>query len=112
MNKWPREIDPQHIVSQFKRAFKVWSDVSRLTFTETRRPDADIVISFLTRNHGDEYPFDGPGSILAHAFFPGAGLGGDAHFDADEQWARKASNKISNDDSQQWEGNLTLSLHS
>lgn len=81
------------IREELSRALKVWSDVSKLTFNETRKLDADIVISFLSGPHGDDYAFDGPGNILAHAFFPmkGSSLGGDAHFDADEKWVKNSA---------------------
>ncbi|XP_002738586.1 matrix metalloproteinase-14-like [Saccoglossus kowalevskii] len=65
-------------------AFDIWQAVTPLTFTEIYDGTPDINILFARGYHGDGGPFDGPGGTLAHAYFPGGGLGGDAHFDDDE----------------------------
>uniref|UniRef100_A0A3P9PGX6 Matrix metalloproteinase-9 n=1 Tax=Poecilia reticulata TaxID=8081 RepID=A0A3P9PGX6_POERE len=80
------DMDSTVIDDAFARAFKVWSDVTPLTFTRLFQGTADIMISFATADHGDPYPFDGKYGVLAHAFAPGVGLAGDAHFDDDEHW--------------------------
>ncbi|KAM4700402.1 collagenase 3-like [Discoglossus pictus] len=71
-----------------RAAFSVWSNVTSLTFTKVSRREADILIQFSPLAHGDRSPFDGSSGVLAHAYAPGNGLGGDAHFDEDERWSR------------------------
>ncbi|XP_005077376.1 collagenase 3 [Mesocricetus auratus] len=80
------DMPHSEVEKAFKKAFKVWSDVTPLTFTRIQDGTADIMISFGTKEHGDLYPFDGPSGLLAHAFPPGPNYGGDAHFDDDETW--------------------------
>ena len=56
---------------ELKRAFKLWSDYSRLEFLESDDYyNSDIIIAFGRYNHGDMFPFDGPGFVLAHAYYP------------------------------------------
>lgn len=83
---WTPDLDEEVINDAFFRAFKVWSDVTPLTFTRIMDGEADIMINFGRNEHGDGYPFDGKDGLLAHAFAPGPGIGGDSHFDDDEQW--------------------------
>ncbi|XP_051950738.1 matrix metalloproteinase-9-like [Xyrauchen texanus] len=80
------DMEASLIDDVFARAFKVWSDVTPLTFTRIYEGTAEIMISFGRAEHGDGYPFDGTNGLLAHAYPPGEGILGDAHFDDDEYW--------------------------
>ncbi|XP_043847201.1 matrilysin [Dromiciops gliroides] len=84
---YTRDLSKATVDYLVQKALDMWSKASTLTFKKVRRGNADIVIGFARGVHGDFNPFDGPGGILAHAFAPGEGLGGDAHFDNDEQWS-------------------------
>ncbi|KAJ0021851.1 hypothetical protein NQD34_009341 [Periophthalmus magnuspinnatus] len=74
-----------------RNALNVWADVTPLTFKKLNEGIADIMISFGSKEHGDYNPFDGPNGLLAHAYPPGPGIGGDTHFDEDEHWTKDSS---------------------
>ncbi|KAM6965142.1 stromelysin-3 [Aplochiton taeniatus] len=84
--RFPWQMSEDKVRRVLQEALRVWSEVIPLTFTEVRRGKADIVIDFTRYWHGDNLPFDGPGGILAHAFFPKTHREGDIHFDYDESW--------------------------
>lgn len=80
-----------------RSAFDAWAGVTPLRFLEIGPEEGpDFRISWETRNHGDggRNAFDGPGRILAHAFFPppcGGTFAGSLHFDEGEQWTEDTS---------------------
>ncbi|XP_077200325.1 matrix metalloproteinase-18-like [Paroedura picta] len=86
INNFTPDLPKSKVVQIIQKAFKVWSDVTPLTFRRVSEP-ADIEIWFAYGAHGDNKPFDGRGGILAHAYLPGRGIGGDAHFDESEKWS-------------------------
>ncbi|XP_008688370.1 neutrophil collagenase [Ursus maritimus] len=90
--KYTKQLSEADVETAIKKAFQVWSDASPLTFTKISQGEPDIKIAFVWGDHGDNSPFDGPNGILAHAFQPGQGIGGDVHFDAEETWTKNSDN--------------------
>uniref|UniRef100_A0A8D0C011 Peptidase metallopeptidase domain-containing protein n=1 Tax=Salvator merianae TaxID=96440 RepID=A0A8D0C011_SALMN len=86
INNYTPDMPRNKVDEAIAKAFKVWSDVTPLKFQKTMKR-ADIEIWFASGAHGDFHPFDGRGNVLAHAYAPGDGIGGDAHFDEDEKWS-------------------------
>lgn len=87
------KVSREQSYEAIQSAFRVWKKVVPLDFEEISYSDIknssegpDIILLFATGYHGDMSLFDGEGGSLAHAFFPGPGMGGDIHFDMDEPW--------------------------
>ena len=55
-----------------------------------RQSQKFVNILFATGAHGDAFPFDGPGGVVAHTFYPypvnPESIAGDMHFDDAESW--------------------------
>ncbi|KAI3829129.1 hypothetical protein L1987_03245 [Smallanthus sonchifolius] len=76
---------PTRFMPPVTQAFRKWATASQyFTFSRaTTYQSADLKISFARQDHGDGFPFDGTGGVLAHAFTP---TDGRFHYDADESW--------------------------
>ncbi|PIK50409.1 matrix metalloproteinase 16 [Apostichopus japonicus] len=83
------KISISNSTSVIRMAFDVWQRHIPLVFQEVATGDADIYLSFKTLDHGDSFPFDGPGGTYAHAYGPQSeksNLTGDVHFDDSEEF--------------------------
>jgi hypothetical protein len=86
------KVPPDQAKSEILRAMAEWSKVIKLTWTQGFSATATRTVNviFASGAHGDGYPFDGPGGVLAHTFYPAPPnpepIAGDMHFDDDESW--------------------------
>jgi hypothetical protein len=85
------DLSADQIRAAAAQAFGLWSAVSPLRFSEVPlSANPEIVIRFVSGDHGDGSNFDGPSGTLAHAFYPppnGGDLAGDTHMDEAENWS-------------------------
>src|SRR5204862_8323887 len=81
------KADSNSVRGEIERAFREWMKYANLGISAGTAGDAarTIAIKFAAGSHGDGYPFDGPGKVLAHTFYPAPlnpePLAGDMHLD-------------------------------
>ena len=87
------DLTDAQVMLAVEQAFSLWAGYTPLRFTRVPlSAGPEIIIRFVAGDHGDGSPFDGAGSVLAHAFFPSVppaaptAIMGDAHFDEAETW--------------------------
>ena len=86
------KLPPSQVTQAILSALNAWTQYAPIQFVAGQNGSAarTVYIWFATGNHGDGYPFDGPGGILAHTFYPvppnPESIAGDMHLDGDENW--------------------------
>jgi hypothetical protein len=86
------KLDQSLVKGEIERAFREWQKYGNISLSADGKADAvrTIAIQFARGTHGDGYPFDGAGGVLAHTFYPSPPntepIAGDMHLDADEDW--------------------------
>jgi hypothetical protein len=80
------------VKSEVLRALNEWTKYTNIIFQPAASASAprSVLVKFVSGAHGDAWPFDGPGGVLAHTFYPvpinAESVAGDMHLDADENW--------------------------
>jgi Matrixin/Glucodextranase, domain B len=86
------QFGPAAAQAEILRAMAEWSKVAAITWQPGVNAfgSATVNVLFAAYDHGDGYPFDGPGGAVAHTFYPAPPnpepLAGDMHFDDSESW--------------------------
>ena len=80
------------VQSEILRALDAWAIITNVTFSRAASAAAarTILVEFASGAHGDAYPFDAQGTVVAHTFYPAPGnpesIAGDMHLNMAENW--------------------------
>jgi hypothetical protein len=86
------KVPAASVESEILRAMNMWSSVTNVVFQVGSGPNAvrTVFLEFVNGAHGDAYPFDAAGTILAHTFYPvplnSESIAGDMHLNAAVNW--------------------------
>lgn len=87
-----RKLPASTVESEILRAFETWASVANVVFSPALSASAAraVLVEFANGAHGDAYPFDSAGQILAHTFYPvplnPESIAGDLHLNAAVNW--------------------------
>jgi len=93
-------VPAQTVQSEIVRALNEWSKYANVIFSSGAGATAarTVLVKFASGAHGDSYPFEASGPILAHTFYPvplnPESVAGDMHLNADENWQAGADTDI------------------
>ncbi|CAF5099097.1 unnamed protein product, partial [Rotaria sp. Silwood1] len=80
--------DSSKIREDIQQAFDDWARYTELSFREvTEGEKADFNLVFISDDHSDEVPFDGPRGQISHSFPLGSHSAGYIHFNSAEKWS-------------------------
>ncbi len=94
------KLDPSAQQSEILRALEQWTAYANITLVAGSNPSGTgtVDIKFASGDHGDGYPFQPLGSVLAHTFYPvplnPEPIAGDMHFNTDEGWQIGANTDV------------------
>jgi hypothetical protein len=95
------KLDSAQAMQAILQSLNAWTQYApvKLVAGQSATAPRTVYIWFAEYDHADGYPFDGPGGILAHTFFPAPpnaeSIAGDMHFDGSENWHIGANTDLS-----------------